>query len=157
MDEIITHKRCSKCGETKQVSDFYKTIRSKDGHDGQCKACCKEYWSRPDVAERQRKYHRERSRRKYDSTKRRNINLKQNHNITLEKFHEMLDAQSGKCEICQKSFKSDRGRGIAVDHDHSTGKIRGILCIHCNTILGQAFDNKEILKNAMLYLDRYTN
>ena len=157
MDEIITHKRCSKCGETKQVSEFWRNIRIKDGYEGQCKACHKEYCHRPDVAERNRKYNRDRSKRLYTKEKGRNRNLKKNHNITLDEFHEKLKAQSGKCEICQKPFRSYSGRGIHVDHNHATGKIRGILCYNCNLMIGFAADSKSTLENAVSYIDRYAN
>jgi hypothetical protein len=66
----------------------------------------------------------------------------------------MYEEQNGVCWICEKRT---RGRGeekntLAVDHNHKTGKIRGLLCSNCNTGLGNLRDSIELLEKAITYL-----
>lgn len=59
--------------------------------------------------------------------------------------------QNGQCKICgihQSSLKEN----LTVDHDHSTGKVRGLLCRKCNLLLGNAKDEPSILQRAIVYL-----
>jgi len=76
--------------------------------------------------------------------------LKRTYGLTLSEKNAMLEKQDGKCAIC----KTDKfnGRGPVVDHDHMTGKVRGILCINCNTALGYMKENVIIFRNAINYL-----
>ena len=68
--------------------------------------------------------------------------------ITLEDYNLMFEEQKGECAICfEKPTKK-----LYVDHCHTTGKVRGLLCQHCNFVLGQAKDNEQILLNAITYL-----
>lgn len=86
------------------------------------------------------------------SFRRRERNLAKKYGITIEKYHEMLNSQGGVCKICGKPEERFQG-SLAVDHCHSTGKIRGLLCGKCNTMLGQADDSVEILQAAIDYLN----
>ena len=72
--------------------------------------------------------------------------LKKTYNITEEDFQEMLLKQEGKCLICGKSHK-EASRGLHIDHDHSTGKIRGLLCSKCNGSLGWYEKHKALIEN----------
>ena len=69
----------------------------------------------------------------------------------------MLEDQEGQCFICLSSISfGTRGyskNSANVDHDHKTGKVRGILCGHCNSMLGHSFDNPEVLRRAAEYLE----
>jgi len=65
----------------------------------------------------------------------------------------MENKKCSKCAICHKDIKID-ARSTCVDHDHSTSKIRGILCRKCNLLLGHAEDNIEVLKSAITYLNK---
>lgn len=76
------------------------------------------------------------------------------YNITLEQYNNMLVSQGGGCAICgntQDKFK----RALPIDHDHITGKIRGILCPNCNLVLGNAREDIEILYKIIEYLIKY--
>jgi len=69
----------------------------------------------------------------------------------------MHKKQNGLCLICgnaetSRNPKTGEPRSLAVDHDHETGKIRGLLCTFCNTALGKFHDDVEILKKAIDYL-----
>lgn len=76
--------------------------------------------------------------------------------ISWERYYEMYREQDGKCAICRRpGFMANRGpknRRLAVDHDHNTGKVRGLLCVHCNSMIGYAQDNPELLRAGTLYL-----
>lgn len=73
--------------------------------------------------------------------------------ITSVDYQEMWNAQGGVCAIPGCGGTSGiHGRRMCVDHDHKTGKIRGLLCGHCNLILGHAKDNPDILKAASEWL-----
>lgn len=68
--------------------------------------------------------------------------------MTLERFEEIVRAQDGKCWICQKTPAT----ALCVDHDHTTGMVRGLLCDRCNTALGGFRDDPELLERAAQYL-----
>lgn len=71
--------------------------------------------------------------------------------ITVEQFNAMLVIQKGRCAICGKFNGSKR---LCVDHNHETGKVRGLLCDPCNKVLGFAHDDCSVLTNARKYLIR---
>lgn len=72
--------------------------------------------------------------------------------FTVEAYDKIYAAQNGLCAICSKPEK-ERAY-LSVDHDHITGKIRGLLCHQCNLMLGSARDNPSVLENAAGYLRR---
>lgn len=79
-------------------------------------------------------------------------NLKRLYGITTEDYAAMNEAQHGQCAICERSGSS-RGRRLAVDHDHATGKIRGLICDTCNVkIISLAFDGTGLFVKALSYL-----
>lgn len=78
--------------------------------------------------------------------------LRRSYDISVERYNELLAVQSGVCAIC---FQPDKFREkLSVDHDHKTGKIRGLLCHKCNAVLGLANDRLDTLKNAVRYLEK---
>jgi hypothetical protein len=83
--------------------------------------------------------------------------------ITLDQYNDLRQNQNYKCAICNKhettvaqgrAYTTDHA--LHVDHCHDSGKIRGLLCTNCNTILGKCHDNPDVLKNAINYLTRST-
>jgi hypothetical protein len=74
--------------------------------------------------------------------------LKQNYGLTVEDYNARLVAQGGVCAICGKTEKGY----LRVDHDHATGRVRGLLCNYCNAALGQVQDNIAVLENMIAYL-----
>lgn len=65
----------------------------------------------------------------------------------------MLHAQSGACAMCALRLDSSTKTSTPhVDHDHQTGKVRGILCHHCNVLLGHAREDEGLLRRAIAYL-----
>lgn len=76
--------------------------------------------------------------------------FRQQYGISVFEYEEMLFSQGGKCAICER--EETNGRLLATDHDHSTGKVRGLLCRACNTGLGHFGDSIPRLLSALEYL-----
>jgi hypothetical protein len=69
-------------------------------------------------------------------------------------YNHILAEQENCCAICGSTATGSKNKGqFSVDHDHITGKIRGLLCTRCNTGLGSFRDNKEFLRKAISYLE----
>ncbi len=81
-------------------------------------------------------------------------NLKHNYGLTLEEYQDMVEAQEGRCAICGTDNPTPHDR-LYVDHDHVTGKVRGLLCQKCNLALGLFKDSRDVLGSAILYLERH--
>src|SRR5579863_5460292 len=90
-----------------------------------------------------------REKKPYRKEQMRAWNLKAKYGLTPEDYDNMLAAQNGLCAICTKKPKT-----FHVDHDHDTGKVRGLLCQKCNILLGQADEKPEILIAAIDYLKK---
>ena len=86
--------------------------------------------------------------------------LLRNYSITLNDYEYMLKIQNNKCSICKtEGFVMDPKRHkvkLVVDHCHSTGEVRGLLCHNCNRALGLLKDNVDVLYNAINYLESAT-
>lgn len=85
---------------------------------------------------------------------RQNYDLLRRHGITVEEYESMFTAQSGACAICRTESSP---RGLFVDHDHRSGRVRGLLCSTCNTGLGMFSDDAGLLEDAMYYLRRHVD
>lgn len=92
----------------------------------------------PDAVERLRQYDRD-------------YQLRRSYGLTRVEYEQMLEQQDGKCAIC--GAECSTGRRLAVDHDHITGQIRGLLCSNCNLGIGKFHDSVELLKEAIRYLE----
>lgn len=75
--------------------------------------------------------------------------LKKRYGLTEEQYNAILTEQEGKCGICR------RYRKLSVDHDHKTGKNRGLLCSNCNSGLGLFEENLNVLNCAKVYLTKH--
>lgn len=94
-------------------------------------------------------------RKAYRDTNKQNLKNKyyqREYGITLEDYNEMFEEQGGKCKICN-IHQLELPKALAVDHCHETTKVRGLLCMNCNILLGKAKDNKELLLKAIEYLE----
>lgn len=169
-------KTCNTCHENKPVSDFYKNNRRADRLDSKCKACHTaekkaRYWKDPEAKrarnrEAARKYREQKQQywRWYENQLPggrteyfRRANLKRNYGLEYDDFMALVEAQNGTCAICKQRPKEDSiGRMWQVDHDHVTGKVRGLLCKHCNWGLGHFNDSIEKLQSAIDYLSLST-
>jgi len=80
--------------------------------------------------------------------------MKRRYGITYQEYCDLIDHQNGKCAICEASdAQNNRTSGrLFIDHCHTTGKVRGLLCSKCNHAIGQLNDDIELLKKAIKYL-----
>jgi len=70
--------------------------------------------------------------------------------MTPDDWQQLFEAQGGRCPLCERRFGARRGP--VVDHDHRTGLVRGLLCGHCNTLLGLLHDNADWCERSSKYL-----
>ncbi len=82
-------------------------------------------------------------------------NLKRHYGMTVEMYEDLLAAQNNACAICKATRGAKRQR-LHVDHDHATGRIRGLLCSACNRGIGFFKDSPNLLQTAAAYLARST-
>lgn len=137
-------KLCKTCNTHKPVSEF-GLLRGKPRH--LCKTCkqteSKEWY----VNNKERKKELSKSYKPIKTAK----HLKKLYGITPEQYEQMRQLQENSCAICG-THQDTLPRALCVDHDHDTGKIRGLLCDTCNRGLGLLKDNQVILNRAIRYL-----
>ena len=155
-------KTCCRCHEARPLDGYHNNRRTKDGKGVWCKSC-------------QADYYKKRGEYRTSNGPCRDHGVPaatcprcpvmdwagtlRKHKLTAEQYETMLNAQNGGCAICGRTPKdfakaknNYRLRRLAVDHDHATGKIRGILCGNCNTAIGKAQDSPEVLERMAEYL-----
>lgn len=134
-----TERTCKGCGETKPISHYYLQKDARQGRRyvmARCKPCViarKQRWRDANRAESRAYYFRH--------------NMRYLHGLTPEGFAAMLIEQSGRCAICAEPTTMPH-----VDHDHATGRIRGLLCQGCNLGIGHLQDDPARLRAAADYL-----
>jgi hypothetical protein len=75
--------------------------------------------------------------------------LKKLYGLSQKDFDKLVALQDGRCAICKRVCDN-----FVVDHDHTTGKVRGLLCKNCNGLLGFSGDNEQVLASAIKYLNQ---
>lgn len=79
--------------------------------------------------------------------------------LTTNEYLHLIISQNNRCAICGKEEHTRTNKGVirplCVDHDHITGKVRGLLCNHCNSMLGHSRDDIQTLENGIKYLQKY--
>jgi hypothetical protein len=152
----------------KPLDEFYRATGMRDGYRGDCKACNAaasrvRYQADPAAeiarvkrwqqanADRVNSYHRQR--RSDPDVKRaeRSSYLQRKYGLTIEQYDAMLAEQGGGCAICTRP--PSESISLHVDHDHETGRIRGLLCFRCNNSLGDLEDSPQLLLAALNYVD----
>ena len=140
-----TEKICPSCGILKPFSEFSKNKNTKFGISCRCKKC---------DAKEHKRWRSKKSNRDII----RDRNLKQSFGITINDYDKIFETQNGVCAICGKKETRKNMYGIkrlAVDHNHISGEVRGLLCSCCNQGLGMFYvDDKgiELLLNAINYI-----
>ncbi len=136
-------KYCPTCEKEKSIYEFWKHKTRKGGRQSVCKKCHYEYNKKKDKekcrAAAKRYLATENGKRKA-----KNNQLKCYYNITIEDFEQMYKEQDGVCAICGNP---EMNRLLAVDHDHKTNEIRGLLCTRCNLSLEWYLDFQKSIKN----------
>ena len=117
------HTKTCKVCGTEKPIDAFYFRKDSNTHRNECKECWKDY-------------------RMY---------LK--FNLKKDEYMRLLHSQDCKCAVCKSKLESSRYTRLAVDHDHKTGKVRGLLCTNCNTALGLMKDSPERFRNAIDYIE----
>ncbi len=91
----------------------------------------------------------------YDSKKQRSAFLRSHYGITFSEYEDMLKQQRGVCAICGDGKKHKTQKYLHIDHNHKTSKVRGLLCIRCNTIIGNCKEDVDILQRAIKYIYKH--
>jgi Recombination endonuclease VII len=134
-------KRCITCGEVKALDEFPKSFhksRGKHYHGSYCRPCHRTH----SLKRSSDKYHAK------SAAERRAFNMRGKYGLSVEAYNAFLIRQGGACAICREVFTSKP----QIDHNHSTGKVRGLLCMKCNTGIGKLRDSPAVLTRAALYL-----
>ncbi len=129
-------KICTKCKREKPKDQFSLDPKGRDGRCPRCRECSNSYaraWT------------------KANPDKRKESQIKNEYGISLAEKDAMIKSQGGGCAICASTTWGSRGPQI--DHCHDTGRIRGVLCEHCNRGLGSFKDAPSSLRTAALYLE----
>ena len=161
-------KICSKCGVEQPLDQFYRAKGTRDGLRGDCKSCfqararARYPLVREAAIQRSRKW-REDNLERFQANQRRMrstpefkqraraSHLMRTFGISLEQYDEMLRLQGGGCAICRR--EPSPSISLHVDHDHETGRIRGLLCFRCNNSLGDLEDDPVLLRAALRYVE----
>lgn len=133
-------KICSKCKQELPLTSFHKASDRKSKYKSHCKSC---------ISKKQKETYREpeQYRRRMENHWR-----YQGIEMTMPEYEKLLEAQNGCCAVCGAT-ENKNGTRLCVDHCHTTGQIRGLLCHDCNTGIGKLGDSKEGLMKAIKYLD----
>jgi hypothetical protein len=122
--------------------------------NGYCVDCNREREQTPEVKGYRRLYRKENYQIPENKERKWEHALLKKFNLTTAEYYERLKIQNGACAICFGVNKN--GRKLCVDHDHATGKVRGLLCNACNTVLGLLNENRELLGAPFVrYLDEW--
>lgn len=157
-------RTCKTCNETKPLDaeHFYVAKKTpKILYRRTCKECdrTKDREAYRSKSKEERSIIYKKAKERYTYEERQDFKLKNRYGISLEDLNRKLEEQEYRCDCCgteikygSAHIKENNGR---LDHCHKTGKVRGIICHPCNTILGMCDDNPKILYNAIDYLKKH--
>lgn len=139
--------RCYVCKQYLPTTSFNRNAAAKSGYCNRCRVCHKAY--------RIAAYNKRKSEDWASfAEERRWINLLQNYKISRGEYEKLLEEQKGACAICRRK-PYGKHKYLYVDHDHDTGKVRGLLCNGCNTGLGGFREKPLHFRRAITYLKRF--
>jgi hypothetical protein len=146
----IYWKECSKCEKYKELEEFNKRSSTKDGYRPECKEC---------QASNNKTYRSNNTRVRIPTSgssqyRARVAQIRRDFNLSEEQIVCMMDEQSGCCGICGDSLVYPESiKTYCIDHCHSTGGVRGLLCSNCNAGIGLLGDTLDSVKKAVKYLE----
>jgi hypothetical protein len=141
INQLPQFKVCKICKLEKSLNDYY--VRKDNGkHKPNCKSCENEKYSY--------------------------VAMRKKYGLTQADYDKMLSDQNGRCKICgstgaassetsRRLYKTDKSPTLIIDHDHVTGKVRGLLCRLCNTAIAYLKDDLQNFRNAMAYVENSKN
>ncbi len=144
---VPSEKECTTCSHVKPLTEFHKAKTGLYGVRGDCKQC-------KNASKRSNRAGPDRQKIKDQEH---DMWLRRTYGVTLQDYYLMLEDQGGKCAICATS---EPGRGkdrFCIDHCHTTGKVRGLLCMPCNVSIGHLKDNVQLIENALNYVKVHSN
>lgn len=142
--EVPGSRKCRKCSAVKPLDGFYKDASGLFGRRSICRDCARAYCR----LEENRLRHLENLKKNYNPAQRWKRGLKTKYGTTPEEIDSFMIKQNALCPICEDPLDAK----FVVDHNHGTGKIRGLLHSNCNVMLGMARDSPVILGRAQNYL-----
>lgn len=128
-------KKCHRCQQVLSIDEFAKNRAKKDGLQERCNSCRKTHYKQNGKPGHKHNW------------------LMKKYNVSLDWYNETVIKQKNLCLICNQ--EQSGGKGLAVDHCHKTGKVRGLLCDKCNTSIGLMRESVDILKSAIKYLEEH--
>lgn len=152
-------KRCTKCGEEKPKSEFWKRKKYKDGLAYHCKQCAKK--ENDEYRKKNKKkfleYGRQYRKNNHEICKKRDL---KKIGWSIELWNKKFKEQKGVCAICGKKETeihpaTGKIKPLSADHNHKTKKPRGLLCTFCNVLIGAAKEKESTLLSAIEYLKKY--
>ena len=151
---IANSKVCTVCDEERNLSEYRKDKSAYDGLTQKCKPCFKLYqkeWyeNNKDAQKANAKKYRKKNPLSHFKS-----HIKREYGITLDDYNAMFSNQHGSCAICN-THQKDLEKRLSVDHCHTSGNVRGLLCNRCNTSIGLFDEDTSILKSAINYIDRF--
>lgn len=149
-------KKCHICKETKDISAFGKDSTTKSKLSARCKECsrkiCSNYYNKnKEIQKEKKKEYREKVGKEYFAER----SLINKYGITLKERNEILVNQNHKCDICGIDEVEAVKSKLFVDHNHTTNKVRALLCHNCNTLIGHCKESEDILLKAIQYLRKH--
>jgi hypothetical protein len=160
----LTHRHCTGCDTTKEITEFTKDKYDETGYTYRCKKCRAEVslkWNKanPEKVKEANLKNREKRKAFYSSPEgvlsSRRAHLKRMFGLSLEDYDIMSEKQNHQCAICGRPEMNNKNKVLCVDHNHTTGEIRALLCGLCNSGLGKFLENKQLLMNAIKYIETY--
>jgi len=156
---LLREKRCCTCKVWLPLEKFGRNKARPDGLQDYCAIChraaVKRYYDKtPGAKERAKAVSAAWNKANYERRKRIELRSKlKEKGLTMEQYDEAIIRQEGGCGICgEKENRHTLQTRLVIDHDHVTGKFRGLLCHNCNVSLGLMRDNIELLERAIAYL-----
>lgn len=131
--------KCTKCAVERPETDYHWHYRDKGIRRKHCKFC------RADVEKK-------RQQQDHYKVKRQNYCLQKHYGITKEEYDNRLEKQNYSCFLCKTKIGT---KALAVDHCHTTGAVRDLLCSPCNQGLGLFRDNPQLLRDAADYIEKH--
>jgi hypothetical protein len=128
----VKSKLCRRCREMKPLGAFHRKRKGGQGRGSVCKACRKQ--------------------EPYSSEANRRVMLKHKYGITPAEYATLLTRQGGGCAVCGRTSGDNLHRHLHVDHDHVTGRVRGLLCSRHNVALGMLGDDPEEVVSLLAYI-----
>ena len=150
-------KRCTDCKQLLPSGRFYRRAASKDGLMPICIDCTKQYQQGRQTTPGFRAWRRAYNQRPSCRLRQRRLRRWWTYGLTPEAFDGLLQAQEGRCQICRcvlflEVDRKGRSDAVHVDHEHTSGRVRGLLCSDCNRGLGCFHDREEVLISAAQYI-----